>query len=555
MNKINGNITTLIASQVNNINKHKEEIIKGLHELLNGHYLKYDIENSIYHNNTINLSNDSFQSVLFKINEKTNKQKQNGVYYTPNDVAKYIIYNSFITNSIINNEKTFNIEEGFKLLNSLSKKEIDELLYNKSVIDVTCGTGEFLVNTWEIKYSLATAKSNINDEKIIKITSTIFGNDIDDESIDITKIRLFFNIANKLKNKGSFIKLAQTLNNQFYNIDFISNDKEINNKYDIIIGNPPYVEYRKYTNKAKLKNNFGNVYADVIKNSIDILKENGVLGYIVPLSYTSTTRMTKIRNYVIENTKKQFILNFADRPDCLFTGVHQKLNILIAEKGKEQHKMYTSNYKHWYKDERHNLLNGREVIRCIPYSTQFIPKIGNTIEESIFRKVHTTTPNNIFAIQNEKGNSLFLNMRACFWIKAFSFNPGSKEYKIFNYTNKHYSFMLCLLNSSLFWVYWTMVSDCWHITIKELKGFLIPLEVENNHVFIKLATKLEHKLEKTKKYIGTKQVDYEYKHRLCKDVIDEIDDELAKIYNITNEELNYIKSFALKYRTGGNNDD
>ena len=192
MNKINQNITSLLASQVNNINKHKTEIINALHELLNGHYLKYDIENSIYHNDGINLSDDNFQKVLFKINEKTNKQKANGVYYTPNDVARYIVCNSFITNTINDNDRTYNLEKGLEFLSGLSKKEHEKLLYSKSVIDPTCGTGEFLVNAFELKYSLATIKGDITDNKIIKIISTIFGNDIDDESIDITKIRLFF---------------------------------------------------------------------------------------------------------------------------------------------------------------------------------------------------------------------------------------------------------------------------------------------------------------------------------------------------------------------------
>ena len=62
-------------------------------------------------------------------------------------------------------------------------------------------------------------------------------------------------------------------------------------------------------------------------------------------------------------------------------------------------------------------------------------------------------------------------------------------------------------------------------------------------------------MENTKRYVGTKQVDYEYKHKLCKDVIDEIDDELAEIYNLTQTELDYIKSFAIKYRSGGEFDD
>ena len=322
-----------------------------------------------------------------------------------------------------------------------------------------------------------------------------------------------------------------------------------------MIGNPPYVEYGKYPQKKKLVNNFGNVYADVIKNSIDILNDNGVMGYIIPLSYTATARMSKIRDYVISNTKKQFILNFADRPDCLFDGVHQKLNILITQKGNGKHKIYTSNYKHWYHEERKQLLNGREVRLCKYIFEQFVPKIGNEIEESIFNKILCTSKNNIYDIQKTNGKELYLNMRACFWVKAFSFNPGSNEYKKFKYDENTYHFVLCLLNSSLFWLYWTIMSDCWHITSKELKMFKIISNKIDDEKFKNLSIELENKLENTKMYVGTKQVDYEYKHKLCKDVIDKIDNELKEVYSLTEEELSYIKLFAIKYRTGGEIND
>lgn len=555
MEKIKQSITVLVASHLKNITKYKKDILDALHILLNGSFIKYDIENSLYHNDNLTLDEEEFQGLLSKINEKTLKRKDNGVYYTPNDVARYIICNSFITNIVIYNARTYNIDDGIDLLNNLKSRDFEDLIYKRTIIDPACGSGEFLLNSFELKYKIATKKHNISDANVIKMLKTLFGNDIDDESIDITKIRLFFSAAMKLKNKGSYKELANVLNNQFYNFDFIGDSKKITGKFDIVVGNPPYIEYGKYSDKKALKNNFGNVYADFIKNSIDVLENGGVLGYVIPLSYTSTTRMTKIRNYVIETTNKQFILNFADRPDCLFTGVHQKLNILIAKKGKAPHQMYTSNYKHWYKEERNKLLNGREVRLCVPYSTDFIPKIGNELEESIFRKIHTNFQNNIYDIQSSDGKDIYLNMRACFWIKAFSFNPGSNEYRQFRYSNEYNGFILCLLNSNLFWLYWTIMSDCWHITTKELRGFLIPNVEKINFNFDKLAKKLETKLEKTKKFIGTKQTDYEYKHKLCKDVIDEIDDELARIYNLTVDEVLYIKSYALKYRLGGGNDD
>ena len=109
---------------------------------------------------------------------------------------------------------------------------------------------------------------------------------------------------------------------------------------------------------------------------------------------------------------------------------------------------------------------------------------------------------------------------------------------------------MCVLNSSLFWFFWITISDCWHITAKDLTSFSIP-NIQCSNQYQRLAKKLECKLENTKKYIGSKQTAYEYKHRLCKDVIDEIDNELSTLYGLSAEELEYVKSFALKYRTGG----
>ena len=141
-------------------------------------------------------------------------------------------------------------------------------------------------------------------------------------------------------------------------------------------------------------------------------------------------------------------------------------------------------------------------------------------------------------------------MRATFWIKAFLEEHDSAEYKTLNFDEDIRYLMMCIFNSSLFWWFWVCISDCWHITNKELNSFRIPINFNRTEVR-DLALRMETCLEETKVYVGTKQTEYEYKHKECIDIIHEIDDYIAEIYGLTTSENLYIKNFNLRYRLGG----
>lgn len=549
-NKIQEELIKLILIHVqshSNEEKAFDNAILSIKKLLNGHYEKYNFDIEAVANLYIKtISNNEFQLILSKLNEKNMKRKEFGVYYTPSDVTNFITYNTFINYIDSKNYKTYNINNAFKYI--IQKKYSDDILVSR-VFDPTCGTSEFLINALRIKINLLNSvNKKVSDAMYLNILDTLFGNDINEESIDISKIRLFFEIIKHLNNYDSYELAVKILNHNFTSYDYLIEPNS--SKYEIIIGNPPYVEYNKSDN-TNLRN-YGNIYADVLENSIKQLSSYGAIGFVIPLSYISTTRMKGIRDYISNNTQKQIILSYADRPDCLFDGVHQKLCLIFANKGTGQHEVYTSNYKHWYNAERKTLFNSNKVIKNKFKIDKFIPKIGNQIEEQIFKKLFIEEGNSILSnLQNKNKNTLpiYLNMRACFWIKAFTFNPGSSEYKCLKVNKEIRNYILCVLNSSMFWMYWTITSDCWHITNKELGYFYCKTNNIDVNIFNTLANKLEISLENTKEYIGTKQVDYAYKHSRCKDIIDEIDTQLAKIYNLTDNQLNYIKKFALKYRS------
>lgn len=102
------------------------------------------------------------------------------------------------------------------------------------------------------------------------------------------------------------------------NIDFF--DYDINNKFDTIIGNPPYVRYQDIliSTKAKLsryKNLFderSNLYLFFIYKSILHLTEHGELIFIVPRDFLKATSAIKLNNFLYENGTITNIVDLGD---------------------------------------------------------------------------------------------------------------------------------------------------------------------------------------------------------------------------------------------------
>jgi len=480
------------------------------------------------------------QSRLASLNEKESIRKSRGVYYTPTDVVRFILINSFkfVTGILA----PTNIGE-----DSLSGIPC-EVVVSKTVFDPTCGSGEFLLGALDIKLEfLAQHQAEVSRSEVHRVVATIFGNDINGDSIAIAKLRLLLAVLHRFGH-AMVVGLARILNRSFFSIDYVANSGFVEHMFDIIVGNPPYVEDCK--SEAFYDVRYGNIYANVLANAAHHLAKGGAFGFIIPLSYVATPRMSKIRNILFDLVPEQYLLNYSDRPDCLFTAVHQKLTIIFAKKSAAEPTIFTSNYTYWYKSERNSLFGKSNVIKNDYVCNGFIPKIGNVLDQTVYEKVttHSAPLASLFAAGD---SSVSLNMRATFWIKAFFETRNGSEYKTFSTQDANTaSYALCLLNSSLFWWYWVCVSDCWHITRKELEGFRIP-ELDNyEHVKV-LAAKLEYQLEQTKHYVGTKQTAYEYKHKSCLAEISGVDRYINTLFGLSDDESRYVSNFAHTYRISG----
>ena len=93
--------------------------------------------------------------------------------------------------------------------------------------------------------------------------------------------------------------------------------------FDVIIGNPPYLEIRQINyNVSQLKSfECGAVHAFCIERSLVLLNDNGNISMIVPLALVCTQRMKLIQNLIEEN-RSSWYANFAWRPAKLFDSIN-----------------------------------------------------------------------------------------------------------------------------------------------------------------------------------------------------------------------------------------
>lgn len=241
-----------------------------------------------------------------------------------------------------------------------------ENLYGKKIMENSCGDGHILQEVVR-RYIEDCLKNNFSKNKIKKgLNNDIYAIEYDPEQYDTCKknLNIILNQYNIENIKWSNVINGDTLKNE---------DVE---QFDFVVGNPPYIKYkslciedREYI-KKKFKTcksgKFDYCYA-FIEKSIDSLKNNGLLAYLIPSSIFKNVFAEELRNYI-----KPHILKIYD-----YTSIK-----LFTRETIDQDRLTSSSVMILKKNSNEDNI---EYIDIAKNKTLTLPK-GNLVKKWVFRE-------------------------------------------------------------------------------------------------------------------------------------------------------------------------
>ena len=346
--------------------------------------------------------------------------------------------------------------------------------------------------------------------------------------------------------------------------------------FDVVVGNPPYVELST-VRKLYRPLNFsteacGNLYALCTERSYDLQHGNARFGFIVQQPITSTLRMAACREVISDHSSCVWSSTYDDRPSKLFNGMHHaRLAIILAKRTAStslETVHYVTRYNKWFRIERDYVFHRLEFVAASIDKLQGIfPKISSAAEDEIVSKLNqckerfegwlsrAPSSHRLFYKITGVGSWFTITPRPPKFFRGDKESSSTREKEMFFPSDQARDRALCILNSSLFFWFYQARTNSRDFNPSDYKSFPVSETLEYEDMS-QLACKLRHRLDESTTMVQashriTGTIAYEqFRPRVAKPIIDEIDRILAQHYGFTDEELDFIINYDIKYRMG-----
>ena len=419
--------------------------------------------------------------------------------------------------------------------------------------------------------------------KLYLIKNCIYGVDIQPIAVQISKLRFFISLVADQKvdrSKENFgIRALPNLETNFVAanalLDLNSNNKkklEEKEGFDIVIGNPPYGASYSDAEKTYFKKNYQSAktipgrqkgsldtFTLFIEKGFKILKRNGCLTFIVPMSITSSDSMTGIHNLLEANCEEIKISSYSVRPQPIFQNSVVNVSILSFVKTQTHCKRIfaTKMYRKSKDFDLQRLLTNLQFIDVLNYKLNGrYPKISLEIETSILNKIFSQKTT-IGELIRTSGKPIYYRTTGGRYFKVItSYSTGSTKEKSIFFDRKIANLIGAILSSNLYFWFYQIYSNNLDLKSYEIESFRIPIDKLNESVIKKIETIYEKYLEDIEKNANIRQTTRytnidsfkEYKIGKSKHIIDQIDDLIGSLYGLTKDEIEFVKNYEINFR-------
>lgn len=286
-----------------------------------------------------------------KVESEKTKRKKDGIFYTPKYITKYIVENT--VGRLCEEKRTeLNIvDEEYANGRRNRKKETIKTLDDKlndyrnwllgiTILDPACGSGAFLNQTLDfliiehqkiddLRAQLFGSGLVFSDITPDILEKNIYGVDLNEESVEIAKLSLWLRTAqkgrklNKLNNNikcgNSLIDDPEVAGEKAFNWQKEFPEIFARGGFDVVIGNPPYVQLQSMGEMSDLLKNSGyetfdkgaDLYCLFTERGYTLLRNGGMLSFIMPNKWMLVSYGKPLRKFLSKTGLRQ-ILNFGD---------------------------------------------------------------------------------------------------------------------------------------------------------------------------------------------------------------------------------------------------